>query len=89
MRKAGRDPANLRNRPLDVRFAIDQLESVGMAGYSFGAYTTLAGAGQTFFTAAGKQIRLAEPRLKATVAMSPNAPARKLDEGAHHGRAGC
>jgi predicted dienelactone hydrolase len=94
MRKAARDPANLRNRPLDVRFAVDQmenlnkegklkgrlnLEKVGMAGHSFGAYTTLAAAGQTFFTPAGKPLRLAEPRLKAAIAMSPNAPARKTD----------
>ena len=53
MRKAVREPANILNRPLDVRFALDQLaklnhddpafkgrldlEQVGMAGHSFGA----------------------------------------------------
>jgi predicted dienelactone hydrolase len=94
MRKAARDPANLRNRPLDVRFAIDQMEKlnkdgtlkgrldldrVGMAGHSFGAYTTLAAAGQTFFPLLGKPVSLGEPRIKAAIAMSPNAPARKTD----------
>jgi predicted dienelactone hydrolase len=56
LRKAAQDPANAVNRPLDVRFAIDQLaraqkedkllkgrldlDRLGMAGHSFGAYTT-------------------------------------------------
>jgi predicted dienelactone hydrolase len=94
MRKAARDPANILNRPLDVRFAIDELgklnkegklagrldlEKLGMAGHSFGAYTTLAAAGQTFFTPAGKTVRLAEPRIKCAIAMSPNAPRAGTD----------
>lgn len=77
MRKAARDPANIVNRPLDVRFTIDQLvklnkegklkgrldlEKIGMAGHSFGDYTTLAASGQVFTTPQGKSVSLSEPR---------------------------
>jgi predicted dienelactone hydrolase len=94
MKKAARDPANIRNRPLDVTFALDtleklnkegnlkgrlNLEKVGMAGHSFGAYTTLAVAGQTFVLPLGKSVSMGEPRIKAAIAMSPNAPARKTE----------
>jgi predicted dienelactone hydrolase len=94
MRKAARDPANILNRPLDVRFTIDQLvklnkegklkgrldlEKIGLAGHSFGAYTTLAAAGQVFALPGGKTASLSEPRLKAAIAMSPNAPPAKTD----------
>jgi predicted dienelactone hydrolase len=93
MRKAARDPSNILHRPLDVRFTIDQLtklhkegrlkgrldlDKVGMAGHSFGAYTTLAAAGQVFATPLGAK-SLAEPRIKAAIAMSPNAPPARSD----------
>jgi predicted dienelactone hydrolase len=86
MKKAAADPKNAIDRPLDVRFTLDQLtelnkdskslkgrldlERVGMAGHSFGAYTTLAVAGETFITAGGKQVKFDEPRVKAAIAMS-------------------
>ncbi|MFO0876412.1 MAG: hypothetical protein U0840_03485 [Gemmataceae bacterium] len=95
MRKAAKVPSNAVARPLDVRFVLDQLtkandeagplrgkldlEKVGLAGHSFGAFTTLASAGQGFVTPLGKTLTLTEPRLKAAIAMSPNAPARRSD----------
>ena len=87
MREAAADPMNAINRPLDVRFAIDQLielnlkpgpfqghldtNRIGMAGHSFGAFTTLAVAGQVF----GPGDRsLADSRVKAALAMSAPVP---------------
>lgn len=98
MRQSAADPQNAINRPLDVRFALDQLtrmngeagplkglldmDRVGMAGHSFGAYTTLAVAGEVFFTRAGRAAALAEPRIKAAIPMSAPAPRdrARLDE---------
>jgi predicted dienelactone hydrolase len=86
MRKAAANPENAVHRPLDANFALDQLEKlqaadpawkgrldlarVGMAGHSFGAFTTLAIAGQVFITPAGRELTFADPRVKAAVAMS-------------------
>jgi predicted dienelactone hydrolase len=94
MKKAAADVNNALNRPLDVRFALDELtelnkdsktlkgrldlERVGMAGHSFGAYTTLAVAGQTFVTAGGKESKLDDPRVKAAIAMS-SSPGKNKD----------
>jgi predicted dienelactone hydrolase len=93
LRKAARDPDAIRNRPLDVSFALDQiarlnredrelagrlgLARIGAAGHSFGAFTTLAVAGQTFALLLGRSRSFAEPRVKAAIAMSPNAPVLK------------
>jgi predicted dienelactone hydrolase len=92
MRAAASDPANSIARPLDVRFTIDRLETLnreaspykgrldmadlGVAGHSFGAYTALAVAGQTF-ARGNREMSLADPRVKAALAMSAPAPARK------------
>ena len=73
-------------RLADVRFVLDEitrrhqagrapwrdcrLGAVGLGGHSFGAQTTQALAGQRFRVAA----RLADPRLRAFVALSPSAP---------------
>ncbi|HEY0553536.1 MAG TPA: hypothetical protein VGG20_04675 [Thermoanaerobaculia bacterium] len=89
LREAAADPANALARPLDVRFVLDQLEKVnrggsplahrldldriGMAGHSFGAWTTLAVAGQ----AIGRLGSSADPRIKAAIAMSAPAPRRR------------
>ncbi|HEY3569071.1 MAG TPA: hypothetical protein VGP73_14140 [Thermoanaerobaculia bacterium] len=85
LREAAGDPRNAVARPLDVRFVLDRLEKlnqggsplshrldltrIGMAGHSFGSWTTMAVAGQggTF----------AEPRVKAAIAMSTPAPRQK------------
>ena len=66
------------NRPADVKFAIDRLEKlnrqpgplkgrldlkrIGMAGHSFGAYTTLAVAGEVFVLPLGREVSMADPR---------------------------
>jgi predicted dienelactone hydrolase len=98
MRRAAANPANLVNRPLDVRFAVDQMEKMnrdksplagrldmkrlGMAGHSFGAYTTLAAIGQVFILPTGREISLADPRIKAAIPMSAPVAAKadKLDK---------
>lgn len=74
----------LRARALDVHFVIDEvarrpregacdlsridLGRIGMAGHSFGAQTTLAIAGQVYPLAS---LKLADPRVKAALALSP------------------
>jgi predicted dienelactone hydrolase len=93
MRKAAANLDNASNRPADVTFVIDQLEKlnredarlknkldpsrVGMAGHSFGAFTTLAVAGQVFIGPGGKEISFADSRVKAAIAMSSPVVARK------------
>src|SRR5262249_18386135 len=88
--KAASDPKNAADRLQDVRFAIDELtklnawdlplkgkldmDKLGMAGHSFGAYTTMAVIGQIFVTSAGREISSAEPRIRAAISMSPQAP---------------
>jgi len=83
MRRAVTDLANAVQRPRDVAFAIDRLtemnaaegplkgrldlERVGMAGHSFGAWTTLAVAGQS---AGVLGPRLQDKRVTAAIAMS-------------------
>ncbi len=93
MRQAVKDLRNSINRPLDVRFALDQLEKanrqpgplekrldlsrIGMAGHSFGAWTTLAVAGEVFIARDGREFSLPDPRIKAAIAMSPPVPREK------------
>jgi predicted dienelactone hydrolase len=85
LKKASADPANFIDRPKDISFAIDQMEKlnyasglfkgrlnldhIGVAGHSFGAYTALAVAGQVV---GGRlfQKSFADPRVKAVIAMS-------------------
>jgi len=85
MRGAVADVRNAIVRPGDVRFAIDEvtrmhegdgplagrldLERVGMAGHSFGAWTTLAVAGQL---AAGRRPLFRDGRVKAAIPLSPS-----------------
>ncbi len=94
MQRAAFDPANAINRPKDVSFAIDQMERInreagplqgrldldhiGVAGHSFGAYTTLASVGQSI----SRSRTLADPRIRAAIPMSapvPDRPGVKLD----------
>jgi predicted dienelactone hydrolase len=86
LRKAAANLDNAKNRPLDISFAIDQLEQlnehdpklrhslnlkkIGVAGHSFGAWTALAVAGQVFTRPNGEQISMADPRVKAIIPMS-------------------
>lgn len=56
------------------------LKAIAIAGHSFGGYTALALAGQTFILPLGTK-RYDEPRLKAAIQMSAPAPAirREMD----------
>ena len=76
------DAANLENRPRDVSFVLDQvshdpelaaradMNRVGGAGHSFGAYTSLAAAGLRV-KIEGATRSWPDARVKAAVAMSP------------------
>lgn len=94
MRKAIKDVSNSLNRPLDVSFAIDRLETlndeegspwfgrldlerIGMAGHSYGAFTTMAIAGQAYIGRDGQSRNLADERVDAAIAMSAQAPRNK------------
>ena len=92
MKAAAMNPENAVNRPRDVSFAIDQAEQIqagdsplagrldmqriGLAGHSFGAHTVLAVAGQLLAGGDGREISLHDARVKAAIAMSPQAPRR-------------
>ncbi len=90
LRRAAMQPANLIARPYDVAFALDQLavlnenagplrgridqERVGLAGHSFGAYTTLAGVGLRL-PALAAAMGPVDERPRAAIAMSsPHFP---------------
>jgi len=94
MRRAAADRRNAVNRPRDVSFAIDELtrlnrgdaqfkgrldlKRIGMAGHSFGAYTTLAAVGQSF---GRRGMTLGDKRIKAAIPMSaPVATRGDLDK---------
>lgn len=93
LRKAASHSGNAAARVVDVTFALDQLETVnkepgslhglmdleriGMAGHSFGAMTTLAIAGQVFFTPTGVLLSAPDPRVKAALPMSSPVPKNK------------
>jgi len=86
MEKAAANLENITNRPLDVSFAIDQMEKinredpalkgrldlnrVGVAGHSFGAFTTLAVVGEVFIASGGREVTFTDPRVKAAIPMS-------------------
>ena len=88
--RAAASATNTWQRGLDVRFALDQLQTlntaagplqhrldlqhIGMAGHSFGAQTTLLMAGQGADLTGG---RFADARLSAAIAMSPAPAARR------------
>jgi predicted dienelactone hydrolase len=55
------------------------LDRVGVAGHSFGAWTTLAVAGQVAVLPNGREVSFADKRVKAAIAMSAPAPRRKAD----------
>ncbi len=82
----GQDEVPRRNRPLDVRFAIDlaeklnrdgarlegrmDLSKIAILGHSYGAYTAMACCGVKPVEIAGD---LTEPRIKLGIALSPQA----------------
>lgn len=55
------------------------LKSIAVAGHSFGGFTTLALAGETFVLPLGMSKRYDEPRIKAAIQMSAPAPANRRD----------
>ncbi len=55
------------------------IKSIGIAGHSFGGYTTLALAGQTFILPLGATKQYVEPRIKAAIQMSAPAPANRRE----------
>jgi predicted dienelactone hydrolase len=83
---SGDDMTERKNRPLDVRFAMDlatrlnsddarfkgriDLESVAIVGHSYGAYTTMVCCG---VKPVGIEGDLAEPRIKFGIALSPQS----------------
>lgn len=85
MKKAVLDAGAAVDRVRDVSFALDQLlrepafagrvdtNRIGIAGHSFGSWTVLAAAGQKLGPLGS---RLADPRLKAGLAMSSPVPRR-------------
>lgn len=93
LRKAAAIIANVTNRPLDISFTIDRLEEldhensplkgkldlnrIGVAGHSFGAFTTLAVAGEVFVSPTGREVSFADSRVKAAIAMSSPVPVNK------------
>ncbi len=93
MQRSTMNLQNAVNRPQDVSFAIDQmtklnaeegpfrgrldLERVAVAGHSFGAYTTLAVAGEVFETPGRGELSAVDPRVKAAIAMSSPVPVLK------------
>jgi predicted dienelactone hydrolase len=103
MKESIADPRNAVARPLDVRFVLDRLEKlnqggsplahrldltrVGMAGHSFGAWTTLVVAGQRIGreVASGSASSYADPRVKAAIAMSAPIPRKRKDLDAAFG----
>lgn len=54
-------------------------DHIGVAGHSFGAYTTLAIGGQSFSLPRGMKISFGDARVKAIVPMSAPVPAGRVD----------
>ena len=101
MRKLATDPAAGGHRPLDARFALDELARLaapggpyagridpsraGAAGAAFGGWTALALAGQVVVARDGRLVTFADPRVKAAVALAPPPPPRGADLGVVYG----
>lgn len=61
-------------------------ERIGIAGHSFGAYTTLAAGGERFPVLFKRDLNMADPRIKAIIPMSaPVSPKAKRDPAASFG----
>jgi predicted dienelactone hydrolase len=92
LRRSVADPQNAVDRVQDVQFTLARLEELnalggrfagqldlqrlGLAGHSFGAATALAVGGQVVFTPDDTELVVAEPRVRAILAMSAPRPAK-------------
>ena len=95
LKSATMNVENIINRPKDVSFVVDELERLnqadglwkgrfdlkrlGMAGHSFGGFTTLAIGGQQY-QIMGETKTLADKRFKAIIPMSAPVPPRNRDQ---------
>ena len=85
LKEAAEQQINLVNPPLDIKFILDdfKLDNVGMAGHSFGSYTTFAVSGQDV-SKLGEDMDFADSRIKCAIAISPhavlNSPENAYDE---------
>jgi predicted dienelactone hydrolase len=84
------DESAWSDRAADISFVIDRMTAkdqdqellkdrvdarrIGVAGHSYGAYTSLAIAGQTSTTKDGKDRSYADKRVKAVITMCPQSP---------------
>ncbi len=87
MREAVGNIEHAINRPRDIRFVIDELaeldrshptlkgrldrKRLGVAGHSFGSYTTMAVGGLKFVNRRGREFSFGDPRIKAIIPLSP------------------
>jgi len=90
------DPANLRNRPLDVSFVIDRAlagdlpkglgvdaERIGVLGHSFGAFTAMSVAGMLVDLPEGEDKSFRDDRVRCALALSPQGTGTMgIDAGA-------
>jgi predicted dienelactone hydrolase len=90
LKESTRDPKAIVERPRDISFVIDTLENlnktnsifkgkldlnnIGMAGHSFGSWTTLAVIGEIFSLPGGREYSFKDPRIKAAIPMSSPTP---------------
>jgi predicted dienelactone hydrolase len=97
IKKMMKAKANYINRPLDISFILDHLSDietmdpalnglfdvkrVGVAGHSFGAYTTLAVAGAVVSLPGEKSQLFNDPRPLAFIALSPQGDETGVFEG--------
>lgn len=68
---------SLNKQPKKLINGLIDFGKVGVAGHSFGAMTTLLVAGQLIILPGGKEISLADKRIKAAVPMSAPVPANR------------
>lgn len=68
---------SLNNQPGQLIKGLIDFSKIGVAGHSFGAMTTLLVAGQLIILPGGKEISLADKRVKAAVPMSAPVPANR------------
>lgn len=96
-----KDPNNAIDRTQDVHFVIDRLtslnqnpgelsgkldlNSIAIAGHSFGSWTALAASGQTFITPTGRKVESSDPRIKAAIYLSPAISNKSADLDVSYG----